>query len=99
MGVTILNDNLNKLSTEDHEEEKTSSSFVVHRPDSEETIPQLKNRLDELDSLSMALSTCLDNLAEEVSVCHGLLLMGGGASALASHVRSLRALKAQKFSE
>ncbi|VEU41622.1 unnamed protein product [Pseudo-nitzschia multistriata] len=76
-----------------------SSSFVVHRPDVQETIPQLKNRLDELESLSSALSTCLDNLAEEVSVCHGLLLMGGGASALASHVRSLRDLKEQKLYE
>lgn len=54
------------------------------------------NRIDELESLSKALSTCLDNLAEEVSVCHGLLLMGGGASALASHVRSLKALKESK---
>ena len=83
-------------SLETDEEIKEASSFVVHRPDAEETIPQLKNRLDELDSLAMALSVCLDNLAEEVSVCHGLLLMGGGASALASHVRSLRDLKAQK---
>lgn len=57
---------------------------------------QLKNRLDELESLAGALSTCLDNLAEEVSVCHGLLLMGGGASALASHVKSLRELRQQK---
>jgi hypothetical protein len=83
--------------TKTDEEIKKSSSFVVHRPDAEETIPQLKNRLDELDSLAMALSICLDNLAEEVSVCHGLLLMGGGASALASHVRSLRDLKARKL--
>lgn len=76
------------------------SSFFIHRPDeTHETIPQLKNRLDELESLSMALSICLDNLAEEVSVCHGLLLMGGGASALASHVRSLRDLKVQKLDE
>lgn len=86
-------------TAEGHVEEENSSSFVVHRPDDEETIPQLKNRLDELDSLSNALSGCLDNLAEEVSVCHGLLLMGGGASALASHVRSLRDSKAQKLYE
>ena len=90
----------NEVSTAGgHVEEENSSSFVVHRPDDEETIPQLKNRLDELDSLSNALSGCLDNLAEEVSVCHGLLLMGGGASALASHVRSLRDSKAQKLNE
>jgi len=80
-----------------------SPSFVVHRPNydgDQETIPQLKNRLDELESLSLALSTCLDNLAEEVSVCNGLLLMGGGgASALASHVRSLRDWKQQKLDE
>lgn len=50
----------------------------------------LHNRLEELDTLAMSLSTYLDNLAEEVSVCHGLLLMGNGASALASHVRALR---------
>jgi hypothetical protein len=50
----------------------------------------LRNRLEELETLAMSLSTYLDNLAEEVSVCHGLLLMGNGASALASHVRALR---------
>jgi len=49
----------------------------------------MQNRLEELDTLAIGLSTYLDNLAEEVSVCHGLLLMGNGASALASHVRSL----------
>jgi len=49
----------------------------------------IQNRLEELDTLAIGLSTYLDNLAEEVSVCHGLLLMGNGASALASHVRSL----------
>jgi hypothetical protein len=93
------NGDMHARSTKHPEVNEKSSSFVVHRPDAEETIPQLKNRLDELDSLAMALSVCLDNLAEEVSVCHGLLLMGGGASALASHVRSLRDLKAQKLSE
>ncbi|KAL3920913.1 MAG: hypothetical protein SGILL_003026, partial [Bacillariaceae sp.] len=72
------------------------SSFIVHRP-TQETVLELNNRLDELESLSAALSSCLDNLAEEVSVCHGLLLMGGGATALASHVKSLKALKEQKF--
>jgi hypothetical protein len=50
----------------------------------------LRNRLEELDTLAVNLSTYLDNLAEEVSVCHGLLLMGNGASALASHVRALK---------
>jgi hypothetical protein len=67
----------------------------VFRP-GDTTVPQLRNRLDELESLASALSICLDNLAEEVSVCHGLLLMNGGASALASHVKSLKALQAQK---
>jgi len=65
----------------------------------QETTLQLINRLDELESLSMALSVSLDSLAEEVSVCNGLLLMGGGASALASHVRSLKALKENKMQE
>jgi ankyrin repeat protein len=64
-----------------------------------ESLSQLTNRIDELESLSKALSSCLDNLAEEVSVCHGLLLMGGGATALASHVRSLKALKQSKADE
>lgn len=71
---------------------------VLHRP-SDESTTFLWNRLDELESLSKALSICLDNLAEEVSVSHGLLLMGGGASALASHVRSLKALKLRKYDE
>ena len=62
----------------------------------DESVPHLMNRLDELESLARALSTCLDNLAEEVSVCHGLLLMGGGATALASHVKSLKEMLRQK---
>lgn len=67
--------------------------------ESSSSIPALTNRLDELESLSKALSTCLDNLAEEVSVCSGLLLVGGGAQALASHVRSLKAKKDRKYDE
>jgi hypothetical protein len=82
-------------TSDGHRFEGSQSFFVIHRP-AEETVPQLSNRLDELDSLAAALSTCLDNLAEEVSVCHGLLLLGGGAAALASHVKSLKALKSQK---
>jgi hypothetical protein len=70
----------------------------VFRP-GDTAAPPLRNRLDELESLASALSTCLDNLAEEVSVCHGLLLMNGGASALASHVKSLKALQAQKVDQ
>lgn len=74
----------------------SSVGKVLDRPGEAMTVPVLINRLDELESLASALSTCLDNLAEEVSVCHGLLLMGGGASALASHVKSLKTLQAQK---
>jgi Ankyrin repeat len=85
-------------ASEDRNVETPRFSFVIHRP-GEETVPQLANRLDELESLSTALSTCLDNLAEEVSVCHGLLILGGGASALASHVKSLKMLKMQKFDQ
>ena len=43
----------------------------------QETVLKLNNQLDEFESLSEAVSSCLDNLAEEVSVCHRLLLMGG----------------------
>jgi hypothetical protein len=71
---------------------------VLDRPGDEPAM-HLVNRLDELESLSKALSICLDNLAEEVSVSHGLLLMGGGAAALASHVRGLKALKERKYEE
>ncbi len=73
-----------------------SAGKVLDRPGDEMTVPLLINRLDELESLASALSSCLDNLAEEVSVCHGLLLLGGGASALAAHVKSLKLLQAQK---
>jgi hypothetical protein len=94
----VTGGNAQTLATSTSEKilEHQGSSFVVHRP-TEETVPELNNRLDELESLSAALSSCLDNLAEEVSVCHGLLLMGGGATALASHVKSLKALKEQKL--
>ena len=75
-------------------------SAVLDRPSSEQkTAVQMTHQLEELESLAKALSTCLDNLAEEVSVSHGLLLMGGGGSALASHVRSLKTVKEQKFQE
>jgi hypothetical protein len=95
-------------SSDEHPEQKDklSSSFrILDRPDhwdmssttgKQPYIPHLIKRLDELESLAAALSTCLDNLAEEVSVCHGLLLMGGGASALAAHVKSLKTLQYQK---
>ena len=77
-------------------------SIVLDRPggnEQEQTISQLYNRLDELESLSKALSACLDNLGEEVAVCSGLLLVGSGATALASHVRSLKTTKRDKYDE
>jgi len=77
-----------------------AAAAVVHRPDSTElsglSLIHLLNRLDELDSLARALSISLDALAEEASVCNGLLLMGGGAAALAAHVRSLKATQERK---
>lgn len=63
------------------------------------TYQQLRNKYNELESLSIALSSCLENLAEEVSVCSGLLLVGKGASALATHVRSLKSMKDKKYNE
>lgn len=94
-----------KYANEDEAASSTSTSEAssntlnqrarVLRPQ-DTSVLQLRNRLDELESLAFALSTCLDNLAEEVSVCHGLLLMNGGASALASHVKSLKRVLAQK---
>jgi hypothetical protein len=74
-------------------------SFVLDRRETEDSIHHLTNRLDELESLGNALSISLDGLAEEISVCNGLLLMGGGASALASHVRSLKSTKERKMDE
>ena len=95
-----------KNSDDGEEEEETSSSLQQRarvldrsRPGEDESILQLQNKLNELESLATMLSTCLDNLAEEVSVCHGLLLMSGGASALASHVKSLKAQTDQKLHE
>eukprot|EP00538_Stauroneis_constricta_P000160 CAMPEP_0119547478 /NCGR_PEP_ID=MMETSP1352-20130426/1594_1 /TAXON_ID=265584 /ORGANISM="Stauroneis constricta, Strain CCMP1120" /LENGTH=1014 /DNA_ID=CAMNT_0007592421 /DNA_START=57 /DNA_END=3101 /DNA_ORIENTATION=+ len=61
-------------------------------------VQNLANRCDELESLAEALSVCLDNLAEEVSVCQSLLLQGGG-SALAVHVKSLKSTKKNKMDE
>lgn len=83
------------------EESSQPRAKVLDRsgPGNNESIPQLENRLTELESLASMLSTCLDNLAEEVSVCHGLLLMSGGASALASHVKSIKTQISQKEDE
>ena len=55
--------------------------------------------MDELENLAKALSSFLDNLAEEVSVCSGLLLVGSGGAALASHVRSLKTQKQNLFDD
>jgi hypothetical protein len=74
-------------------------SRILNRDEEQGSLTQLANRLDELDALSKALSISLDGLAEEVSVCNGLLLMGGGASALAVHVRSLKDAKERKLAE
>eukprot|EP00980_Cylindrotheca_fusiformis_P015410 scaffold4335_cov119-Cylindrotheca_fusiformis.AAC.13 len=85
-------------SHNDAENDSILQRARVFRP-GDTSVGELQNRLDELESLAVALSSCLDNLAEEVSVCHGLLLVNGGASALASHVKSLKALQAQKEAE
>jgi hypothetical protein len=98
-------DDGNNANDDDETMQRTtssSSSKVLDRsarPGDEQSVPQLINRLDELESLARALSTCLDNLAEEVSVCHGLLLMGGGASALAAHVKSLKTSYREKMAQ
>ncbi len=73
-------------------------SVVLNRGEPQ-SISSLLNRLDESQALSNALSSCLDNLGEEVAVCSGLLLLGSGASALASHVRSLRSSLESKQDE
>jgi hypothetical protein len=89
----------NGTTNSSSEEPTTTSSSVLDRPGDGESLSHLANRLDELENLSRALSVSLDALAEEASVCNGLLLMGGGATALASHVRSLRATKERKMEE
>ena len=100
VGETKESKNENSVSEQEQAESTGTGTAVLDRSrPGTETLPQLSNRIDELESLAKALSICLDNLAEEVSVCHGLLLMGGGASALASHVRSLKTLKENKMAE
>jgi hypothetical protein len=94
---------LHPETTAEEERNKTNGALPPDAPTVPPTSPlvrrlssdmndaeSLRNRLEELETLAVGLSTYLDNLAEEVSVCHGLLLMGNGASALASHVRSLK---------
>jgi len=88
-----------QANVQDGTRKEAASAVLDRSKPGEESLSSLVNRIDELESLSKALSSCLDNLAEEVSVCHGLLLMGGGASALASHVRSLKTLKENKIVE
>lgn len=78
---------------------KSQVSGGVRRSQKPESIAHLRNRLDEVESLAKALSSCLDSLGEEVAVCSGLLLMGSGAAALASHVKSLRAQQDEKEEE
>lgn len=89
---TQLESNHNGTETE------PKKSVVLDRGEPQ-SISSLLNRLDESESLSNALSACLDNLGEEVAVCSGLLLLGSGASALASHVRSLRSTLRSKQDE
>ena len=87
------------VEQQDKEEEQQQKPSAVVSHHDNDSLLSLDNRLEELESLSKALSSCLDNLAEEVSVCHGLLLLGGGASALASHVKSLKVLKERRETE
>ena len=56
------------------------------------TLRDLRNKLEESESLAPALSSMLDNLAEEVSVTQGLLMEHGDDSnaALLSQVRLLK---------
>jgi hypothetical protein len=79
----------------------SGGSAVVDRSSKidQSEVSLLSNRLDELESLGRALSACADNLGEEVNVSHGLLVLGGGATALASHVRSLKALRERRLEE
>ena len=63
-------------------------------------VPNLRdlcNKLEESESLAAALSSILDNLAEEVSITQGLLMQHGDPSntALLSQVRILKEKRAQ----
>ncbi|GKY96206.1 hypothetical protein MPSEU_000580500 [Mayamaea pseudoterrestris] len=89
----------NGHTTSNTQQQKYYEPRILDRDQEHDSLAQLANRLDELDSLGQALSISLDGLAEEVSVCNGLLLMGGGASALAAHVRSLKDGKERKMAE
>jgi hypothetical protein len=61
------------------------------------TLQELQNKLEEMKALESALSSMVDNLAEEVSVTQGLLMQHGddSNSALLSQVRQLKKQRAE----
>jgi len=63
------------------------------------SLKSLHTRLEESESLCGALSSILDNVAEEVSVTQELLYYHGSNSALISQVRSLKSLRTRKDEE
>jgi len=77
-----------------------SQSAKVPAPPSPQSVDALRRALEESESLTPALSSMLDNLAEEVSISQGLLLTESGSKAsLVGHVRSLKANKAEREEE
>ena len=77
-----------------------SQSAKVPAPPSPQSVDALRRALEESESLTPALSSMLDNLAEEVSITQGLLLTESGSKAsLVGHVRSLKANKAEREEE
>lgn len=85
------------------DEEKVSETekgqeYHVDKQDHDElSLQELQNKLEEMKSLEMALSSMLDNLAEEVSVTQGLLMQHGddSNSALLLQVRQLKKQRAE----
>jgi len=77
--------------------EKDQESHVDKQFHDEFTLEELQNKLEEMRSLETALSSMLDNLAEEVSVTQGLLMQHGddSNSALISQVRQLKKQRAE----
>ena len=84
------------------EQSSTSLQMTNSTDTTAHILARVQTKLEESESLSAALSSILDNLAEEVSITQGLLFQknpSNNNSALLSQVRTLKILRSEKEDE